>query len=382
MYKKLLALLRYSLNALAVSALCVAFLELFFSIAKTGEQEVIEIDNSIGYAPIPNKSVTWRKEGFGIHYFNKDRLPNCKYSPRQNLSDTRVAVLGDSLVLSLEVPPKDNFVNHTETILNKSGKYEFINFGVSNYNLGQMLIQYRNSVRRFRPNVVILSIRPDSFANLIPPEKVSSLFEARPYFRLTSEHQAGKPSLEMDLSYMKIWLNSMDAQRMQSLNFLRRTSRIYGTVSGLVESFASALHSSSREPDGSAIASRKEQLEKSWKDRANANFPIPQRLQDLAITLILTLNNECKKDNAKLVILRIATKDGYTNPEENEILERLTSENKIDYIDVTTDFRQALISDSGATLFYCTHFNKEGHSLVSKHLVNYFKNQQHDRPSQ
>jgi lysophospholipase L1-like esterase len=70
----------------------------------------------------------------------------------------RVAILGDSLIASAGVDEEQTLVAQLEQTLNRaqSGvKWEVLNFGVPGSCPGQELVQYRNLVARFQPDLVI-----------------------------------------------------------------------------------------------------------------------------------------------------------------------------------------------------------------------------------
>ena len=74
----------------------------------------------------------------------------------------RVAVLGDSMIEALQVSldktrPKDSTACLTRASPHRQvvpGQYEVLNFGVSNYGLGQYLLLWDGRSGRFRPDYV------------------------------------------------------------------------------------------------------------------------------------------------------------------------------------------------------------------------------------
>lgn len=79
--------------------------------------------------------------------------------------ETRIAILGDSLVLSVQVPLEQTFAKRLERLLNEqsiaaggSKRYRVINAGVQGYGPVEELLFFRRVVRDLEPDVVLLSI--------------------------------------------------------------------------------------------------------------------------------------------------------------------------------------------------------------------------------
>jgi hypothetical protein len=70
----------------------------------------------------------------------------------------RIAVLGDSFVEALQVPAEQTAPRQLETRLRArfpTSSIETMNFGVSNYGVGQYLMMYEQHVRKFQPDYVV-----------------------------------------------------------------------------------------------------------------------------------------------------------------------------------------------------------------------------------
>jgi hypothetical protein len=70
----------------------------------------------------------------------------------------RIAVLGDSFVEAIQVPLERTSTRQLEMLLDRrlpNARIETMNFGVSNYGVGQYLMVYDEYVRKFRPDYVV-----------------------------------------------------------------------------------------------------------------------------------------------------------------------------------------------------------------------------------
>jgi hypothetical protein len=110
----------------------------------------------------------------------------------------RVALLGDSFVEAIQVPLEETAGQLLEAGLNRAasggGRWEVLNFGVSNYGLGQYLLTWRQVARRYRPEVVAIFVAGFQFDRTLeqsPRWQVLSPDGAprriRPVFRLEGE---------------------------------------------------------------------------------------------------------------------------------------------------------------------------------------------------
>ena len=76
--------------------------------------------------------------------------------------EKRIAILGDSLVLSVQVPFAQTFGEQLEQRLNASGtsqtRYRVINAGVQGYGPVEELLFYRNVVRQLQPDLVLVTV--------------------------------------------------------------------------------------------------------------------------------------------------------------------------------------------------------------------------------
>lgn len=353
-------------------------LERGFALAGIGEQEFLELNKELGFAPMPNKKVTWRKEGFGIHIYNQAGIPDTQATADKPANTLRIAVLGDSMVQGLEVKPEENFQQLTESALNtKSAKtgnslrYQFINFGVSNYTLGQSYVQLKEKVLAYHPDLVIVCSRPDSFARLKPHE-ITGLSTATMFFTLADAAQSVRAgNLLESREAMDKWLTSREAKRVRWAQQLRRHSRIWGAISQALETSRvdDARHWDAQYLLDTPKPLSSRQMLKNWRDRGAIKDKPTEAIAPLAGTILLTMEKLCQDNNMRFAIRRLPAEEGYTNPDENNYLAKLSKENNLTYIDCTDVFRDHLKTNPENPLFYFVHMNKNGHRLVAEQLI-------------
>ena len=94
---------------------------------------------------------------------NANGLRDKEYSIAKNSNTFRVAVIGDSFAMPDGVEIENSFHSLLESRLNNEQKdiiYQFINFGVSGYNLRQYLEVIRVKAQLYDPDLILVSFTP------------------------------------------------------------------------------------------------------------------------------------------------------------------------------------------------------------------------------
>ena len=103
-------------------------------------------------------------------------------------STFRIALMGDSMVLALQVPLKKTAAHILETKLNGletpdvEVKYEVLNFGIGNFGLGQMFLAYKEIASQFDPDLVLVFINEYLMERTIEYQRNQK--RDRPIFRI------------------------------------------------------------------------------------------------------------------------------------------------------------------------------------------------------
>jgi hypothetical protein len=134
----------------------------------------LEPDRAIGWKHVPNLDWTWA----GLHWYAIDFSLSI-HSNSHGFRDldrgiakppgvVRVALLGDSMVEAVQVPLEKTASQLLEKKLNvdpatgltTSTRYEVLNFGISNFGVGQYLLTYETYASRFEPDYVFAFVAP------------------------------------------------------------------------------------------------------------------------------------------------------------------------------------------------------------------------------
>ncbi len=410
-------------QGLTTAVFVILSLEALFAAAGLGEQEFLKRDGELGFVPMEGKHVTWRKEGFSRTQFNSCGMSDREYSLDKPAGTFRIAVIGDSMVESLQVDRSQSFCRLVEQELNKGNperKFQVMNFGVSSYNLGQIYLRLQKLVTKFHVDLVLLCVRHNSVFDVFP-RTPASFFFARPYFFLGNNGR-----LIQDYTVQRLWDKSGEARRLRACQWLREHSRTWGVVSSFMESAAAwYLQLSSNglkwgadvtdKQTAFAPASKEEvrPLSGGQASPALANLPSNRRIagggtadtvasschdcpqQDdgllagknstgnagagearaaayywpIAEALVCGMNETSQAGNSQLAILRLPTDYKPNNP-ETELLRRTASLHHIPFIDASGSFEKAKALGL-VRLFYIKHFTPAGHILLTSQLTPY-----------
>ncbi len=201
--------------------------ELSLSIAGLGEEEMFKLDPELGFKHMSNKKVTWRSEGYSVSYFNADGMREPGLTIAKPSGVYRVALLGDSLTESLQVPLEKSFGFQIQEKLSNemSRPVQVINFGTSGYSTVQEYLQLKNQVLKYKPDLVLLCYNSrDCFENWSPPDEV--ITNVRP----AALHLPGG-KLNVVTTPVTGWMKSPRARFLKQVEFLRQNSRLWGLFS-------------------------------------------------------------------------------------------------------------------------------------------------------
>ena len=140
-------------------------LELFYQVVEI-QLPYHELNPRIGKKMIPSRRINYFKEGFYLGASNKYGYLGNPYPPARDKKKTRIALLGDSFAEGFHIFEEHHFGRILEDKLNQGADgqgYEVLNFGVGNYNYNDMLIQYKNFIGDFDPDILVFIIHEQDF---------------------------------------------------------------------------------------------------------------------------------------------------------------------------------------------------------------------------
>ena len=165
---------------LATIILMFFFIEIFFYSSELAQTSSTDFSDKYGRIKRKNKQFVFFNEGFGITNYNNFGFIGKSINFSKSNKDTRIAILGDSFIESLQVFPRDNFIEILNSKLNyKKLNYHFLNFGRSGFGLQDMFIYHKNFINKFSPDFIFYFISNEDFTsiskdNLLPKIKFNN----------------------------------------------------------------------------------------------------------------------------------------------------------------------------------------------------------------
>jgi hypothetical protein len=220
LFKSVLPYIAWQLVALLAVEATLAF-------AGLGEEELFKLDPEIGTVHMTNKSITWRKEGYARSYLHDNGLRESGVTVAKPAGVYRIALLGDSQVEGIQVALEDTAGQLLEKRLTKmlGRPVQVLNFGVSGYSTVQEFLLMKREVFKYSPNMVLMGYDSrDMFENWSAPD--ASISNLRPYALKLPDQK-----LLIDSGSVKAWMKSPRGKFLNSIEWLRENSRIWGLIS-------------------------------------------------------------------------------------------------------------------------------------------------------
>lgn len=180
------------------------------------------VDAERGFALRPGAEGRWTREGQGQVRVNSAGFRGAERALQPPPGSLRIAVLGDSFTEGLQVDEQATFVRQLQAGLTAAPacrlrspgtrSVDVLNFGVGAYGTGQELLTWRHLARRYRPDLVVLSVYPgNDFTDNEPRPR-----DDRPVFRLAADG-----SLQLDQRFRSTaayrWRTSLPGQLLDGL---------------------------------------------------------------------------------------------------------------------------------------------------------------------
>ncbi len=302
------------LLVLASVAVTLAVLEIALRLAGISYGSFYMRDPHTGAALRPGASGRWPGEGNLFVRISREGLRDREHGTAKPPGTLRIAVLGDSYVEALQVPPEENLLAVMEreigARLAASGrKAEALNFGVSGYGTAQELLALRHRVWRYAPDVVVLAVttandvRNNSRALENDPD--------RPYFLVRGDDLVLDNGFLACWKYRPAWLAAkrasgwlVDRSRILQLAIQAKTVSASRRAAVRQRAAASAAPPSSPPGGGAAVPQREPGLDDMvYREPAGPAWTEAWRVTE---RLIETMNDEVKARGALFVVVTLS----------------------------------------------------------------------------
>lgn len=337
----------------------------------------IKSDPLIGYRYIPG-SKYWRY-GENDHpitgRINSHGWRDKEWSLKKPQNTYRIAVLGDSMVASLDVETERTFLALTENQLNPVGNcnVELMNFGFSNISQAEELLILKNDIGKFSPDMVLLFFFPGNDINDM--DRVTASHIKRPFYDISTNGE-----LLLDTSFSKTshyktkYLIELFKQHSALVNLIGE--RYYGYKEQRQNKIINMNGKREKEPLSKYLSL--------CTANPDATFIKNYQLNKL---LIKAMSEYCKEKGVRFMLVTVDLSDSYTPELEKKYkaidptfdanffeddLRNYAASLRIDYFGLQRIFRQAY-ENTGVPLRWA-HWNYEGHKVVAEALSGKLRN--------
>ena len=276
--------------ALKIALVLFVVLELGLRVTFTSHPRLWCADPVLGHVLRPGASGWWEEEGDGFVQVNANGMRDKVHPVERKPGRVRIAVLGDGMTEADQVMQTETWPSLLETALTQrpelvSRGVEVLNFGVNGYSTGQELLLFRQRVKAFKPDIVLVCF---DASNDVPGNSAAlGGAGARPYFRRDGQAVVEDERFRASMSQWAIAVPFFAL-----VDVLADWSRVVQEVAWIAARFGE-----SRAPaDPSGLTSA---------DRAYAPSPDDNWREAWMITerLFITLRDDCKDAGAKLMVV-------------------------------------------------------------------------------
>lgn len=275
-------------------------IEVFLSLLGISYPSFYQYDEYLGAAHRPGAQGLWTKEGRAFVRINSHGFRDKERTYKKPSNTYRIAVLGDSYAEALQVSEDKTFWSVLERKLSSCGSLkgknvEVLNFGVSGYGTGRELIQLRQKVWKYSPDLVLLAFLTgnDIRNNLRELEKEDSI----PYFVYDDGN------MTIDASFRNIAQKGSQSIFSKIKNKLSDHSRIFQVINEVRKRVRDSQQLNKQQADAAQKTNDEIGLDnniylapktKPWK-----------RAWDVTEALIIQMRNDIKKKNADFMIVTL-----------------------------------------------------------------------------
>jgi len=316
--------------------------ELFIRTSHLASVSSKEYYDDIGSGRRKNLKYLYFNEGFGIGKFNKYRYIGEANSSKKSKNTIRIALVGDSYVESFHVFERDYFGNFSEKTLKEQfpeKDFEFLNFGMSGFDIGNMYAYHRTFVDKFNPDYILYMI---SEINLVPNYK----YPLRP-----------KTILENDSIVISFDFPISDINNFKNTKFLMQHSSIINMINnGRIKSKKTPIQETLFDKIYYWIKAPKELSKSNKKDVLKYN------IDPVTVKIINTLDSE------KVIVVN---RSGSEWPIE---FHKLCLDNGFSFIDLSKTLDLMKRSGNDPNEWKVTrkrgHWNHAAHKAVGEEIAN------------
>ena len=260
----------------------------------------------------------------------------------------RIALLGDSLVEAIQVRFEETAAQVLETKLNEHAqgqdgkRYEVLNFGISNFGIGQFLLTWENEAQRYDPDYVVMLVSALHMNRTVIP--FHSRLRVRPIFRI----QDGELERIPPRDYEKF------VKRQERTIQTRLNGHRIGKMNrrSFIGSHLVALRGGRGAPMGKA--------------KNPTIFKVKPKVYEVNLELLKEFERETRNAGSQLGIVDSFTYFNSITEEESVKLRDFCREQGIGHIPLSPLLLEAVETGNSPRFKYDAHYNDVGNALFAQ----------------
>lgn len=340
----------------------------------------LQPDKVLGWKQVPNLRWTWA----GHYWYASDFSVNVGTNPlgfrdfarefhKPHLMK-RVALLGDSFIEAVQVPLEKTAGQLLEQSLNasldqdleRSRQWEVLNFGISNYGVGQYLLTWDQYVRYYEPDYIAIFVAKFHMKRTVREYEYGAFRESkesglriRPTFRVENDELILEPAKDFDefVKAQRDLINTKFSGQRSSRRKSWITVYYAKRLKSLLAALAKRFHDSSKKTCTSPIIDTDSEA----------------KLLTINIKIIEELGRKAASARSRLIVLDASRYfgDNKGNKILSSALEELCSEKSFGYIPLYDELLRANADGISTRWAHDRHFNEAGNEIVAKALFGY-----------
>jgi hypothetical protein len=329
----------------------------------------LQPDRVLGWKQVPNLQWTWT----GLEWYAADFSVNVTTNslgfrdlPREMTAPAgvkRIAVLGDSFIEAVQVPLEQTATQVLERQLNADAagstphRWEVLNFGISNFGIGQYFLTWQEYAQRFQPDYVAIFVAKLHMQRTIQkyaygafPGTEQKRLGVRPTFRLENGNLVLEPAPDYDLF--------VDSQK-QMIEKMFEGRRSQRKRSLVVLRYARVLRDD--------LSNFKGRVLKLPPRQDTANDEDSPMLLPVSLKLVETLGRQVADSGGRLIVLDASRYFG-DDPGTTAALSEVCTSNGFGYVPVYKDLLDAQNSGIQTRWTHDSHLSREGNVILAASL--------------
>jgi hypothetical protein len=330
----------------------------------------LQPDRIVGWKQVPNLRWTWA----GHHWYAAEFAVNVETNsigfrdtsrPVAKKQDVRrIAILGDSFIEAVQVPFDKTSAQMLQRMLNSRDPqfetWESLNFGISNYGIGQYLLAWEQYARQFDPEYVTIFVAKFHMLRTVSKYEYGAFSKSakkelwvRPTFRMEAGNLIREPARDFD-EFIELQndLNQSD--------FSGSRSRSRKTL--ITPLYAKKLwsHLTQRVNIDRVASAVVPEIDK------NANI----RLFEVNSSIIRELGRSVVKSGARLIVIDASRYFG-DDESVSDLLENLCLKEGLGYIPLYRHLLEAHSRGVSTKWRHDAHFNVTGNEILARSVYDW-----------